>query len=79
MANESLVGLLKSDVQKWNDYRSIAGEVEIDLSGANLSGADLSRADLSRADLRDAKLTDANLIGATYTDGQMRLARKYGY
>jgi uncharacterized protein YjbI with pentapeptide repeats len=81
MANESLVGLLKSDVQKWNDYRSIAGEVEIDLSGANLSGADLSRADLSRADLNHANLSGANLnranlnhaklIGANLTDANL--------
>lgn len=74
MNNDQLLELLKSDVNKFNQYRKEYSDQKIDLYEADLYKLDLRYADLYKvdlyhanligADLRDANLTDANLKGA---------------
>lgn len=56
MNNDQLLELLKSDVNKFNQYREENPQQEIDFSHEDLSGADLSGADLFGADLYGLKI-----------------------
>jgi uncharacterized protein YjbI with pentapeptide repeats len=86
--NEEHVALLRSSVDRWNDWRQTTNErpsltdadlSEADLSRAHLQGADLAHADLSfaqldRADLADADLRDANLHSANLANANLSTA-----
>jgi uncharacterized protein YjbI with pentapeptide repeats len=76
MADEKHLLILKSGVDKWNEWQKAHPEVSPDLSGidlgqANLSGADLGSTDLNRASLCEADLTMANLREADLTGADL--------
>jgi len=92
MANEEHLRILKSGVEKWNEWRQTIA-VRPDLSNAELTGmylrasnlhacdlnfADLRQVDLTGADLREARLGDVNLNGAVLTMTDLRLANLTG-
>ncbi len=64
MANEKHLEILRSGVEKWNEWRKKNQEDHANLRGANLSGANLSGANLPDADLSNADLSHANLYNA---------------
>jgi uncharacterized protein YjbI with pentapeptide repeats len=64
MADEEQLRILRQGVEAWNDWREQAGNIEIDLSGANLRGANLRGAHLGLTFLNEANLIEANLRGA---------------
>ena len=53
--------ILKSGIEKWNQWRVDNFEIIPNLRRANLSGADLSGASLRRADLSGANLSGADI------------------
>ena len=65
--NEELLELIKTDVEKFNNYRAEFPNQKIDfenvnfvcadLRGADFTGANLSESNLSLANLEDAKIT----------------------
>ena len=59
-------GALKQDVRKWNRWRILNKDKEIDLSGANLEGANLEGANLEGGLFKSAigKLINADINGA---------------
>ena len=59
MANEEQIRILRSGVDRWNDWRTENQE-----EGIDLRDADLVEANLGGANLIGANLTGANLTGA---------------
>jgi uncharacterized protein YjbI with pentapeptide repeats len=49
MAEEDQLRILKQGPAAWNEWRSKAGDIQVDLSEASLSGANLSEAELEVA------------------------------
>jgi hypothetical protein len=89
MTNYMQLGLLKEDVDVWNNWRKENPQSKIelvsadlahtDLSGAqlseaNLSGADLRFADLTGVYLREVNLSGADLSGANLNQADCRVA-----
>ena len=75
MANqEHLYFLLNSDAARWNHWKLVNSQIQLDFSNAelreiqltekDLSGANFSNADLRGANLSAANLSYANLAGA---------------
>jgi uncharacterized protein YjbI with pentapeptide repeats len=69
MANEEHLRILRSGVEKWNEWRP--NESRPDLRDANLRLARLSNADVSTVDFSDADLTGVNLIDAHLNSAKM--------
>ncbi len=72
MATAKHLDILKTNVQKWNDWRKRNNDRRIDLrettlDGLNLSYANLSGVLLARASLAGTRLVNANLRGAKMT------------
>ena len=61
MNNKQLLELLKTDVEKFNQYRKEYPKQRIDLFGVDLRGVDLIGADLRGVDLTRANLDGANM------------------
>ncbi len=79
MTKEEALGLLKSNVERFNELRENDQE-RLDLSGANfqkanLSGAQLNGDNLEDADFRGADLTEASFHHATLNGADMREAK----
>ena len=66
MTKEEALGLLKSNVERFNELRE-NGEEKLDLSGVNLSGTNLEKANLRRITFAGANFQKANLSGAQLT------------
>src|SRR2546422_254429 len=64
MADQELLEILKSGVQKWNAWRTGHPGIHANRSDADRSDADRNGANLSDADLSGANLSGANLSGA---------------
>jgi uncharacterized protein YjbI with pentapeptide repeats len=76
MANEEHVRILRSGVEKWNEWRSTCPEVKPDLEKGDLHGVDLTSINLSGSELsgvifHDAILREANFTSANLSDGQL--------
>ncbi len=81
--NKEHLEILKSGVQKWNQWRAENPNVVVDLSGANLreadlSGASLHGANLSGAYLNGANLNEGNLHGANLREADLSGASLHG-
>lgn len=76
MADDEQVGILRSGVLVWNQWRKANGSV-VNLSGADLSGIELGSADrfthaeLYLSHLEGAKLRDADLSGAILVNSEL--------
>lgn len=71
MANAEHLEILKSGVEKWNEWREKNEIITPDLFGADLSHAFLTGANLTGAILTEAFLTEAFLIGAFLTEANL--------
>lgn len=84
MAISEQLELLKSSLEKWNEWRNKEPDVKIDLSRANISGtylynavfydANLVESDFSGADLRSAQFFGADLRGANFKKANLEYA-----
>ena len=74
MANPEHLKILKSGVDKWNEWRKENRDVRADLIGADLSKANFIGANLSEAILREANLNGANLNGANLSRANLSKA-----
>jgi len=61
------VGLIRSDINAWNEWRKVHPEILPNFWDANLSDSRLQGADLSYACLRGADLSRTSLSGADFT------------
>ena len=61
--NKELLELIKTDVEKFNNYRAEYPNQKIDFSGANLQQTYFEWANLAEANIQDADLEMANLEG----------------
>jgi hypothetical protein len=80
MANEEHLRILRSGVEKWNEWRSQNPVVEPDLTNANLRlinlhGANLTDANLSNADLTGVLFIDTLLHFSVLTKATLSYAR----
>src|SRR2546427_815662 len=71
MADQELLEILKSGVQKWNAWRTGHPGIHANRGAANPSDAGPSRADPSAADLDGANLTGAELAVANLSDANL--------
>jgi hypothetical protein len=63
MTKGEMIDLLKSDVERWNEWRRDHPEFLIDLENVNFSNRDLSGADFSKALLSFADFNNTSLYG----------------
>lgn len=79
MADEHQLSMLKSDLQRWNIWRTpISSNPKFKLEDINLVGADLNGANLIDAELSAADLRNANLGGAKLTRANLRSVNLQG-
>jgi Pentapeptide repeats (8 copies) len=78
VANRKQLVQLKSNKEKWNEWREKHLGEEVDLSGAKLSGANLTGQDLSNKNLSGANLTKALLIETDFTNAILSDCIVYG-
>ncbi len=72
MADKSdLVGMLKSDVQKFNQFRTDNPSAQIDLAEVELANIDLKKADFKRIKLQGSNFTGADLKGAEFVNADL--------
>ena len=77
MTKQEWIGLLETDIKKFNETRKVEYESNnytINLRDANLRDADLRGANLRCANLRDADLRGVNLRGANLRGANLRCA-----
>jgi uncharacterized protein YjbI with pentapeptide repeats len=65
--NEELLELIKTDVEKFNNYRAEFPNQKIDFENVNFVCADLRGADFRGADFTGADLSESNLEAAKIT------------
>lgn len=68
---EELIGMLKSDVQKFNQFRLDNPTTQLDLSGIHLAESNLKKADLKRIKLENANFAGADLKGAEFAGANL--------
>jgi hypothetical protein len=75
MANEDQLRILRQGPAAWNDWRSKAGDILVDLCGADLEGANLMGVNLRGANLIGTDLRRINLRGANLGQAQLRAVK----
>jgi hypothetical protein len=78
MPDEDLINILKQGAAKWNYWRSINGNDEIDFSGVDLSNMNLSGANLISVRMSEANLANVDLSKAILTFGKLQFANLTG-
>ena len=74
---EELLNLIKTDLQKFNEFKKANPNLPIDFNGADLRKANLRQAELGKvnfsgADLREADLTEAQINNANLENADLR-------